>query len=116
MAPKPKLDSGQRHCLSEAIKLLKPQSNAESAERKEDLEERINDWRHRGRPRREAKAEDARKELREMKKNARRIIKILDNLNPRARDVLPPSIRNITSATLREFAEEVIPTCIDQNP
>ena len=67
----------------------------------------IRRWRGLYLPAPKATAAGARKEMRDMKKSAAKIIKILGKLNPRAQDVLPESNRNITSATLAEFSGEV---------
>ena len=67
----------------------------------------IRRWRGLYLPAPKATAAGARKELRDMKKSAAKIIEILGKLNPRAQDVLPESNRNITSATLAEFSGEV---------
>lgn len=107
MSSKLELDPGQQHCLSEAIELLKPQSRAERTQREKDINFFIEYWQFAVEPAPVATAKDARKRLRKIKQSATVIIEELDRLNTLAQAVLPESIRNMTSATLTVFAEEV---------
>ena len=107
MAPKPRSNSGQQHCMSEAIELLKPQNTAERTQREKDINFFIEYWQFAVEPAPVATAKDARKRLRKIKQSATAIVEDLDRLNTLAQAVLPKSIRDMTSATLTVFAEEV---------
>ncbi len=93
--------------MSEAIELLKPQNRAERTQREKDINFIIEYWQFVVEPAPVATARDARKRLRKIKQSATVIIEDLDRLNTLAQAVLPESVRNMTSATLTVFAEEV---------